>query len=470
MAAAAGAAASAQQLEPLKQLLVEFYGGVGGERKAEIDGMLGHFKRQPDSWVHCQYFLSLTPQLAAGPEGQYVLFFSVLVFEEFVKRYWAEAPPAQKDQIRAFLFQCLTTHHAALPPFLATKLAKVNVDVAKRDWPHDYPDFLTRLTGALGGPDAAAKATALLLLQLVAEEFVSTRQDVLAARQQQIKLLLTAQINPLLSALFALLEPGAGSPPALCRMTLNTLSQFFTWVPLSEHVTPSRLSALCACSISQARGAGAEIGLLALNSLNELLTKNYVPAEFGDFLLVCFNHILALLDMIVADEAAGTLDAEYIDRAIQFTLNFFTNHLRRVEGEAKEGEGFSMDRMLTALYQVTYGRSTANATDLIRGAECWDFFVEYVIANDEGAERAAGEGRPGLAARYQSGLLAVMEGAISRLLHVHNAEMLEELLEDGQDGGGGLGDDRLEEGGAEEDEDAEGEAGALQSESSQLVR
>ena len=151
-------------------------------------------------------------------------------------------------------------------------------------------------------------------------------------------------------------------------------------------------------------------------------------------------------------------------------------------------------------YQVTYGRSTANATDLIRGAglslclsvsvslslslsvslslsdsltlirwaECWDFFVEYVIANDE---HSAGE--QGLAARYQAGLLAVMEGAISRLLHVSNAEMLEELLEDESNGGSaglGLGDDRLEEGGAEEEEDAEGEAGALQSESSQLVR
>ena len=78
-----------------------------------------------------------------------------------------------------------------------------------------------------------------------------------------------------------------------------------------------------------------------------------------------------------------------------------------------------------------------------------------------------------LAARYQAGLLAVMEGAISRLLHVSNAEMLEELLEDESNGGSaglGLGDDRLEEGGAEEEEDAEGEAGALQSESSQLVR
>jgi hypothetical protein len=48
---------SAAQLEPLRQLLVEFYGGVGGARKAEIDGLLGSFKRQPDSWVHCQYRL-----------------------------------------------------------------------------------------------------------------------------------------------------------------------------------------------------------------------------------------------------------------------------------------------------------------------------------------------------------------------------------------------------------------------------
>ena len=405
---------SHEQLEPLKTLLVEFYGGVGGARKDEIDGMLAHFKRQPDSWVHCQYFLSLAPQLAPSAEGQYVLFFSVLVFEEFVKRYWAEAAPQQKAAIRAFLFECLATNHAMLPKFLATKLAKVNVDVAKRDWPHDYPDFLTRLTAPLTSADAAATPTALLLLQLVAEEFVSTRQDVLAARQQQIKELLTQQINPLLSALFALLDPAAQTPPPLCRMTLNTLSQFFTWVPLSQHVTPGRLSTLCACSISQARGAGAEIGLLALNSLNELLTKNYVPTEFGDFLLVCFNHILALLDMIVADEQAGTLDAEYIDRAVQFTLNFFTNHLRRVEGGAKEGEGFSMDRMLTALFQVTYGRSTANAMDLIRGAECWDFFVEYLIEH--------GGDVVGLAARYQAGLLAVMEGAISRLLHAHNSE------------------------------------------------
>ena len=459
----AAPAAPEQVQAELQQLLSEFYSGAGGaERKAEIDQLLGNFKRQPDSWVHCQQFLGQTPQLVPTADGQYVLFFSVLVFEEFVKRYWAEAPSSQKDPIRTFLFQCLAAHHAVLPPFLCTKLAKVNVDIAKRDWPHDYPDFLTRLTAALGGDDASAKPTALLLLQLVAEEFVSTQQDVLAARQVQIKQLLTAQLNSLLGSLFGLLEAAAGSDPRLCGATLTTLSQFFSWVPLSQHITPPRLGALCACSISQARTG--ELGLQALESLNELLSKNYVPAEFGDFLLVCFNHILALLDMIVADEATGELDADYIDRAIQFTLNFFTNHLRRVEGEVREGEGFNMSRMLTALFQVTYGRKTACAAELIRGAECWDFFVEYVIAHRE--ESA------GLAGRYQAGLLMVMEGAVTRLLHAHNPDMLQELLdEEGAECGGGLGDDRLEEslGGGDDDED-DGEASALPSERSQFSR
>ena len=70
-----------------------------------------------------------------------------------------------------------------------------------------------------------------------------------------------------------------------------------------------------------------------------------------------------------------------------------------------------------------------------------------------------------------------MEGSRGRCLPAEQVwkqtEMLEELLEDESNGGSaglGLGDDRLEEGGAEEEEDAEGEAGALQSESSQLVR
>ena len=154
----------------LQQLLSEFYSGAGGaERKAEIDQLLGNFKRQPGSWVHCQQFLGQTPQLVPTADGQYVLFFSVLVFEEFVKRYWAEAPASQKDPIRTFLFQCLAAHHAVLPPFLCTKLAKVNVDIAKRDWPHDYPDFLTRLTAALAG-DERARRDAWVVLPLAALE------------------------------------------------------------------------------------------------------------------------------------------------------------------------------------------------------------------------------------------------------------------------------------------------------------
>ena len=56
-----------------------------------------------------------------------------------VRRYWsndAVARPEDKAEVRGFLFECLGTLHT-LPgscSFIATKVAKVNVDIAKRDW------------------------------------------------------------------------------------------------------------------------------------------------------------------------------------------------------------------------------------------------------------------------------------------------------------------------------------------------
>ena len=108
----------------LVSVLAEFYGAqTTPARKAEIDQLLGHFKQQPDSWRHCQQYLSSSGQLAGSLEGQYLLFFSVLVFEEFVRRKWVEAAKSDRDLIRAFLFQYLTVSGPALPQFISTKLA-----------------------------------------------------------------------------------------------------------------------------------------------------------------------------------------------------------------------------------------------------------------------------------------------------------------------------------------------------------
>jgi hypothetical protein len=279
-------------------------------------------------------------------------------------------------------------------------------------------------------------------LRIVAEEFVSTRADVPADRQRELRGLLEGQLPAILTALFALVDSGtAAQSLQVCRINLETLSQLFSWVPLSEHVTPSRLASLCRVTVDH---CGDELGLLALGCLNELLSKNYVPLEFSDFLRVCFNHITTLLELIAAQggsEGNGAFDDDetYVDKTIQFTLSFFTNHLSRVEG----ADGFDMPRLLGLLFTVTYGRPAPPASELLRGAECWDFFVEYVQSN---------RANEVLLSSYADGLSSVLDAAVPSLLFELNGEMLEELLEDETEQLGGMGEEagEADEGGEEE--------------------
>jgi hypothetical protein len=72
----AGNETSQHHLEELRGILAEFYGTADAARHKELDQMLAQFKLHPESWRHCQYFLSVS-QLRQEQSGQYVLFFSV---------------------------------------------------------------------------------------------------------------------------------------------------------------------------------------------------------------------------------------------------------------------------------------------------------------------------------------------------------------------------------------------------------
>lgn len=417
-----GEDASRAHLQELSAILTEFYSTADAGRQREIDGLLAEFKAHPESWRHAQYFLASVGLLQTEQSGQYVLFYATLIFEEFVRRFWTEADEGSKAEIRGFLLQFLTSEAgASLPPFVFTKLAKVNVDVAKRDWPASYPAFMETVLAGLAG-DEAGRSVGLALLRLTAEEFVSDRAaDVPADRKAELKLLLSAQLPSILGLLFGLLDTGVqgGCSPATCQAGLETLQQLFSWVPLSEHVTPARLQTLCKYTVTHAADA---LGLLALGCLNELLSKNYVPLEFGDFLRVCFEHIGTLLELVAAHSADQTYvsdhdEESFADKVVQFTLAFFTNHLSRVEG----ADGFDTPRLLGLLYAVTYGRPGLSSRELLRGAECWDYFAEYVLEHKQDTA---------LVASYGAGLLAVLDAAVPTLLFEKNGDMLAELLEE----------------------------------------
>ena len=62
--------------------------------------------------------------------------------QDLVNHTWASVDVAQKSELRQFIIEYAVRSHSQIVPYVRNKLAKVIVDIARQDWPHDYPHFL----------------------------------------------------------------------------------------------------------------------------------------------------------------------------------------------------------------------------------------------------------------------------------------------------------------------------------------
>lgn len=113
------------------------------------------------------------------------------------------------------------------------------------------------------------------------------------------------------------LPPLDSDTQELCALALNCLSHFFSWIPLSTFITPSLLSTIfhfagfggelqggqTVNSGGNFNSSSSHLGSLAMNCINELLSKNCVPAEFEDFLLQMFQQTFCLLQKLTKDSS-----------------------------------------------------------------------------------------------------------------------------------------------------------------------
>jgi hypothetical protein len=224
--------------------------------------------------------------------------------------------------------------------------------MAKRTWPADFPELFSIMEQFVQDKDGLI--VGLHLLKSIAEEFLSSANDVSAGRKQELRTLLfqhapgiTSMLQEILDSKYTLdisqrhsprstsksgpfgteisfLSPGTpsvysglpaiGASPtvestvytspslgsttlATCRLCLETLAQLFSSVPLQSLITPSLLATLAQYASLQSSEV-VELGVLALGCLNEIVSKNFVPAGFQDFLLQVIKHIFGLLETI----------------------------------------------------------------------------------------------------------------------------------------------------------------------------
>uniref|UniRef100_A0A8C7QXJ4 Importin N-terminal domain-containing protein n=1 Tax=Oncorhynchus mykiss TaxID=8022 RepID=A0A8C7QXJ4_ONCMY len=272
-------ASEESSLRALESLMTEFFHScTTNERKREIEELLNNFAQQMGAWRHCLYFLSNT-------RNEYVMMYSLTVFENLVNKMWLGVASQDKMEIRSCLPKLLLAQHKALPFFIRNKLCKVIVDIGRQDWPMFYHDFFTNTLQLIQSPTMASLG--LVLLKTTSEEMACPREDLSVARKDELRKLLLEQVPTVLGLLTGILETiwdkhsvtAATPPPSptsgetellgsllqgthyskllsqpipaldddsqqLCSLALECLAHLFSWIPLSTSITPSLLASI----------------------------------------------------------------------------------------------------------------------------------------------------------------------------------------------------------------------------------
>ncbi|XP_052055598.1 exportin-6 isoform X3 [Apodemus sylvaticus] len=376
-------------LRALESLMTEFFHDcTTNERKREIEELLNNFAQQVGAWRFCLYFLSST-------RNDYVMMYSLTVFENLINKMWLGVPSQDKMEIRSCLPKLLLAHHKTLPYFIRNKLCKVIVDIGRQDWPMFYHDFFTNILQLIQSP--VTTPLGLIMLKTTSEELACPREDLSVARKEELRKLLLDQVQTVLGLLTGILETvwdkhsvtAATPPPSptsgesgdllsnllqspssakllhqpipvldveseyVCSLALECLAHLFSWIPLSASITPSLLTTIfhfarfgCDtrarkmasvngssqnCVLGQERG---RLGVLAMSCINELMSKNCVPMEFEEYLLRMFQQTFYLLQKITKDNNAHTVKSrlEELDERYEDALVLLlTEVLNRIQ-------------------------------------------------------------------------------------------------------------------------------------------
>lgn len=159
-----------------------------------------------------------------------------------------------------------------------------------------------------------------------------------------------------------------------------------------------------------------ETSLLAFSCVNEILSQNFVPKEFSDFMINIFNHLFQLLESITkSTDGLDDFDEEYVDQFTRFTSLFVSQHLKRVE----KNENFPIIEFLSLLFRYSFMQNELDG--FLSCLEIWETFLDYIISQQENGEPSS------LHKRYELGLASLSNQLVQKIQFQSNGKFLKSL-------------------------------------------
>ena len=211
----------------------------------------------PDLGIQCAIILS-----ANG--DPIVHHFGLKLFEDVIKLKWNVMSPQQKLYVKEHTMSSMENGVKDIlkdPIHIKDAIARNVVEIAKREWPQQWPSFLSELESLSSKSDTAAELVMFVILRLV--EDVAVLQTLEQhQRRKEIYQALTADMEVIFKFLLTLLERHYQAYLAnpmnevvkakhskICQAVLATFTAFVEWAPMQHIMANDCYLVKCLCHL-----------------------------------------------------------------------------------------------------------------------------------------------------------------------------------------------------------------------------
>jgi len=365
----------------LDESLGRFNGPLPAEERVQLDAQLVAFQKSSDAFL----FSIEALKVSTSPM---VLHFSASTIERVVSSRWAALGDEVKQSTRDCLLRFISNRGQEVPAFVLSKAAKAFVLIGKNDWPHAYPSFLGDITAMTHNADTTVVLSALTILRLVGEEFVSQSPTVRALRQDELRSLLTAELPGVLSLLKQLIVRDASSSSSVVTgAALENLAAYMGWMPIEQYINHEIITILF--TVIRQHGSNS---LHALSCILELLVRKYAPTSCATMLAQVFIEVSGMLEA-----ASRTADSETHQ---QFCLNLdkictllISQHMWRIDIEPERYP--ALNTFLEPLVQYSFTQRPP--ISFMSTLEIWETFLDHLAESESAKSEHLADGLVGLA-------------------------------------------------------------------------
>uniref|UniRef100_A0A674BZX9 Exportin-5 n=1 Tax=Salmo trutta TaxID=8032 RepID=A0A674BZX9_SALTR len=275
----------------------------------------------------CPFCVPCGLHLADKAQTAVVRHFGLQILEHVIKFRWNNMPQQEKVQLKNCAMGLLSSGTYPIleeESHIKDVLARIIVEMIKREWPQHWPDMLKEMEALTSIGEAQTELVMMILLRLA--EDVITFQTLPAQRRRDIQQTLTQNMDSIFSFLLTILQLHVDeyrklvnrqwlhlSAKAHCRVgvaALNTLAGYIDWVALA-HLTNDNcrlLEMLCLLlSETELQLEAAECLLIAISRKGKLEDRKPLMVLFDD---VAMHYILSAAQS--ADGAATLVERHYI--------------------------------------------------------------------------------------------------------------------------------------------------------------